>query len=216
MSVNGIGQNYYQNYAATTKNTKNINGTGKADSTYELSEAEEMEIFKKEFYDELSKITNHRTVSNVAVNISEAAFKAMKGDPEYREKILSLIQRDLGASYAPRDCSVLITVGATLDDYRGDSWSVGYDSEFHMRSRNSFYKRMSGKQDRQKEILEKYLQKRAQVKKQQQEMFNEKIVNQDQERDRLLQSWNNERQLAKASSAYESNMGYADLQSSLM
>ena len=75
---------------------------------------------------------------------------------------------------------------------------------------------MSGKQDRQKEILEKYLQKRAQVKKQQQEMFNEKIVNQDQERDRLLQSWNNERQLAKASSAYESNMGYADLQSSLM
>ncbi|EOS26673.1 hypothetical protein C806_00866 [Lachnospiraceae bacterium 3-1] len=216
MSVNGIGQNYYQNYAATTKNTKNINGTGKADSTYELSEAEEMEIFKKEFYDELSKITNHRTVSNAAVNISEAAFKAMKGDPEYREKILSLIQRDLGASYAPRDCSVLITVGATLDDYRGDSWSVGYDSEFHMRSRNSFYKRMSGKQDRQKEILEKYLQKRAQVKKQQQEMFNEKIVNQDQERDRLLQSWNNERQLAKASSAYESNMGYADLQSSLM
>lgn len=210
MSVNGIGQNYYQNYAATTKNTKNINGTGKADSTYELSEAEEMEIFKKEFYDELSKITNHRTVSNAAVNISEAAFKAMKGDPEYREKILSLIQRDLGASYAPRDCSVLITVGATLDDYRGDSWSVGYDSEFHMRSRNSFYKRTSGKQDRQKEILEKYLQK------QQQEMFNEKIVNQDQERDRLLQSWNNERQLAKASSAYESNMGYADLQSSLM
>ena len=216
MSVNGIGQNYYQNYAATTKNTKNINGTGKADSTYELSEAEEMEIFKKEFYDELSKITNHRTVSNAAVNMSEAAFKAMKGDPEYREKILSLIQRDLGASYAPRDCSVLITVGATLDDYRGDSWSVGYDSEFHMRSRNSFYKRMSGKQDRQKEILEKYLQKRAQVKKQQQEMLNEKIVNQDQERDRLLQSWNNERQLAKASSAYESNMGYADLQSSLM
>lgn len=216
MSVNGIGQNYYQNYAATTKNTKNINGTGKADSTYELSEAEEMEIFKKEFYDELSKITNHRTVSNAAVNISEAAFKAMKGDPEYREKILSLIQRDLGTSYAPRDCSVLITVGATLDDYRGDSWSVGYDSEFHMRSRNSFYKRTSGKQDRQKEILEKYLQKRAQVKKQQQEMFNEKIVNQDQERDRLLQSWNNERQLAKASSAYEANMGYADLQSSLM
>lgn len=216
MSVNGIGQNYYQNYAATTKNTKNINGTGKADSTYELSEAEEMEIFKKEFYDELSKITNHRTVSNAAVDISEAAFKAMKGDPEYREKILSLIQRDLGASYVPRDCSVLITVGATLDDYRGDSWSVGCDSEFHMRSRNSFYKRTSGKQDRQKEILEKYLQKRAQVKKQQQEMFNEKIVNQDQERDRLLQSWNNERQLAKASSAYEANMGYADLQSSLM
>ena len=213
MSVNGIGQNYYQDYTAAMKNINNVNGTGKADSTYELSEAEEMEIFKKEFYGDLSKITNHRTVSNVAVNISEAAFKVMKDNPEYREKILSLIQRDLGASYAPRDCSVLITVGATLDDYRGDSWSVGYDSEFHMRSRNSFYKRTSGKQDRQKEILEKYLKKRAQVKKQQQEMLNEMIVKQDQERDRLLQLWNNERQLAKVSKTYEANIGYTDLQS---
>ncbi len=61
MSVNGIGQNYYQNYVVTTKNAQNINGTGKADSTYELSEAEEMEIFKKEFYDDLSKINIHRT-----------------------------------------------------------------------------------------------------------------------------------------------------------
>lgn len=43
-----------------------------------MSEAEEMELFKKEFYEDLSKITNHRTVSNAAVNISEEAFKAMK------------------------------------------------------------------------------------------------------------------------------------------
>ena len=79
-----------------------------------MSEAEEMELFKKEFYEDLSKITNHRTVSNAAVNISGEAFKAMKDDPQYREKVLSLIQRDWGDSYAPRNCSVLITVGATL------------------------------------------------------------------------------------------------------
>ena len=205
MSVNGIGQNYYQNYVSATKNTKNVNGTDKADSTYGLSETEEMEIFKKEFYDDLSKITVHNSLSNVAVNISEAAFKAMKEDPEYREKILSLLQRDLGSSVAPRNCSAVFTVGATLDEYRGDSWPVGYDSEFHMRSKNSFYKRTSDKKDKQKEIMEKYLQKRAQVKKQQQEMLNEKIVKQDQERNRLFQSWNNERQLAKASDAYEAN-----------
>lgn len=36
-------------------------------------------------------------------------------------------------------------------------------------------------------------------------MLNEKMVKQDQERNRLLQSWNNERQLAKASDAYEAN-----------
>lgn len=210
MNVSGIGQNYYINNVATTKSTKNVNGTEKfvlekTESTQELSEAEEMEIFKKEFYEDISKITNHRTVSNAAVNISEAAFKAMKDDPQYREKILSLIQRDFGDSYAPRNCSVLITVGASLNEYRGDSWPVGYDSEFGIRSQNSFYKRTSDKKDNQKELLEEYLEKRAQIKKQQQRMLNEKIVKQEQERSRLLRSWNNERLLSKASNAYEAN-----------
>ena len=128
----------------------------------------------------------------------------MKDDPQYREKILSLLKRDLGSSLA-RNCSAVFTVGATIKEYRGDSWPVGYDSEFYARSQNSFYKKTSGKKDSQKELLEEYLEKRAQVKKQQQEMLNEKIAKQEQERSRLLQSWNNERLLSKASNAYEAN-----------
>ena len=211
MAISGIGQNYYQNNVETKRNTKNVNGTEKfalekTGSTQELSEAEEMELFKKEFYEDLSKVTNHRTVSNAAVNISEAAFKAMKEDPQYREKVLSLIQRDWGDSYAPRNCSVLITVGATLNEYRADSWPVGYDSEFDVRSQNSFYKRTSEKKDRQKELLEEYLEKRAQTKKQQQEMLNEKIAKMEQERSRISRSWSSERQMAKASNAYDANV----------
>ena len=34
MSVNGIGQNYYQNYVSAMKNPKNVDGTDKADRTY--------------------------------------------------------------------------------------------------------------------------------------------------------------------------------------
>ncbi|MCX4345610.1 MAG: hypothetical protein OSJ53_17215 [Kineothrix sp.] len=211
MAISGIGQNYYQNNVKTKRNTKNVNGTEKfalekTGSTQELSEAEEMELFKKEFYEDLSKVTNHRTVSNAAVNISEAAFKAMKEDPQYREKVLSLIQRDWGDSYAPRNCSVLITVGATLNEYRADSWPVGYDSEFDVRSQNSFYKRTSEKKDRQKELLEEYLEKRAQAKRQQQEMLNEKIAKAEQERSRLANAWVGDRQMAAASNAYESNV----------
>lgn len=190
MAISGVGQNYYQNNAATTKNTKNVNGTEKftlekTGSTQELSEAEEMELFKKEFYEDLSKVTNHSTVSNAAVNISDAAFEAMKEDPQYREKVLSLIKRDWGDSYAPRNCSVMITVGATLNEYRADSWPVGYDSEFDVRSQNSFYKRTSEKKDRQKELVEAYLEKQAQAKKQQQELLDEKIAKAEQERSRL-------------------------------
>ena len=211
MAISGIGQNYYQNNVETKRNTKNVNGTEKfalekTGNTQELSEAEEMELFKKEFYEDLSKVTNHRTVSNAAVNISEAAFKAMKEDPQYREKVLSLIQRDWGDSYAPRNCSVLITVGETLNEYRADSWPVGYDSEFDVRSQNSFYKRTSEKKSRQKELLEEYLEKRAQAKRQQQELLNEKIVKAEQERSRLAKAWAGGRQMAVASNAYESNV----------
>ena len=211
MGISGIGQNFYQNNMETKKNTKNVNGTEKfalekTGSTQELSEAEEMELFKKEFYEVLSKVTNHRTVSNAAVNISEAAFKAMKEDPQYREKVLSLIQRDWGDSYAPRNCSVLITVGATLNEYRADSWPVGYDSEFDVRSQNSFYKRTSEKKDRQKELLEEYLEKRAQAKRQQQELLDEKVAKAEQERSRLAKAWAGDRQMAAASNAYDANV----------
>ena len=211
MNVNGVGQNYYQNNVEAKRNTKNVNNTEKfalekTGSTQELSEAEEMELFKKEFYEDLSKVTNHRTVSNAAVNISEAAFKAMKEDPQYREKVLSLIQRDWGDSYAPRNCSVLITVGATLNEYRADSWPVGYDSEFDVRSQNSFYKRTSEKKGRQKELLEEYLEKRAQAKRQQQELLDEKVAKAEQERSRLAKAWAGERQMAAASNAYDTNV----------
>ena len=94
MAISGVGQNYYQNSVETKRNTKNVNGTeknctGKAGSTQELSEAEEMELFKKEFYAELERIPKNRTITNLAVNISEEAFKNMKADPEYRAKIMS-------------------------------------------------------------------------------------------------------------------------------
>ena len=207
MAISGVGQSYYQNNVATTKSTKSVNITEETGSTKELSEAEEMAIFKKEFYAEIDKIPKDRTIANVAINISEEAFKNMKDDPEYREKILSLIKRDMTGSVAPApDCSLVITVGATSKDYRADGWSVNNDSEFYARSQNSFYKKTSNKKDSQKELLEEYLEKRAQVKKQQQEMLNEKIAKQEQERSRLLQPWNNERLLSKASNAYEANV----------
>ena len=209
MAISGVGQSYYQNNAATTKNVNNTEkfALEKTESTRELSEAEEMAIFKKEFYAEIDKIPKDRTIANVAINISEEAFKNMKADPKYREQMLSVIRRDMTGSVAPApDCSMVITVGATAKDYRADSWSVNNDSEFYARSQNSFYKKTSVKKDRQKELLEEYLEKRAQTKKQQQEMLNEKIVKMEQERSRLSRSWSSDRQMAAASNAYDANV----------
>ena len=193
MAISGIGQNYYQYNVETKRNAKNVNST-------ELSEAEEMELFKKEFYAELERIPKNRTIINLAVNISEEAFENMKADPEYRAKIMSVLQRDLTSSFAPLKASLLITVGATEKDYRGDSWSgPNNDSEFFARSQNSFYKKTSGQKDRQKELLKEYLKKRAQEKRQQKELLDERIVKEKQER---RSQW----QMAKVSGAYDANI----------
>ncbi len=209
MAISGVGQNFYRNNVETTKNANSTEkfALEKTGNTKGLSEAEEMELFKKEFYAELGRIPRDRTIANVAVNISEEAFKNMKADPEYRAKIMSALQRDLTSSFAPLKASLLITVGATEKDYRGDSWSgPNNDSEFFARSQDSFYKKTSGQKDRNKELLEEYLEKRAQAKRQQQEILNEKIAKAEQERSRLAKAWAGDRQMAAASSAYESNV----------
>ena len=207
MSISGVGQNYYQNNVTSAKNKKNMNGTEETGGMRELTEAEEMAAFKKEFYAELDRIPRDRTIANVAVNISEEAFKNMKADPEYRAKIMSALQRDLTSSFAPLKASLLITVGATEKDYRGDSWSgPNNDSEFFARSQDSFFKKTSGQKDRNKELLEEYLEKRAQAKRQQQELLDEKAVKAEQERSRLAKAWSSERQMAAASNAYDANV----------
>lgn len=160
-----------------------------AEKTEQMTPEEELEVFKKEFYDELSRINNHRTVSNMAINISEDAFKKMKEDPQYKQQILNLVQRDWGDSYAPRNCSVMITVGSSLNDYRADSWPVGYDSEFDIRSKNSFYKKTNeSKKEKQKELLEEYLEKRQTVKRKTQELLDKKIQKEDDMREALRKS----------------------------
>ena len=209
MGINEISADYCPTgYVDKKKTAEMPNRAEKTAYLNELSETEEMTVFKKEFYADLEKLGVDRTIANVAINISEQAFQNMKDDPEYREKVLSVIKRDLSASVAPApDCSLLITVGATLEDYRADAWSVNNDSEFFACSQNSFYKKTNGrKKEKQKDLWEEYLKKRAQVKKQQQEILNKEIAKQKQERNRSLQSWNNEKLLAKASKAYEANV----------
>ena len=160
----GTQANNFLDMAAQTSEGANdvleIKSTESTQQKTELSEAEEMQLFKKEFYEELSKIVCNPTVSNVAVNISDAAFQAMKDDPEYRAQVLSLLQRDLGASFAPRNCSILITVGTDLDQYRADSWPVGNDSEFHSRSKDSFWEQRMERHKKYMELAEEAAAKR--------------------------------------------------------
>ena len=106
--------------------------------TKALTPEEEMAAFKKEFYAEISNIQIHSTVKNAAINISEAAFKRMKDDPQYKEDILRLIRRDLCAPFI-HNVSSLITVGSSINEYNATAWSVTADNDFWARSRNSYF-----------------------------------------------------------------------------
>ena len=144
-------------------------GAAAPEGTDTLSQAEELQVFKEEFYKDLSKIPNHPSVGNVAVQISDEAFQAMKDDPEYREQVLSLLKRDFGASVAPRTCSLLITVGKSLQEYRGDSWPACTGSEFQLRAKGSFYRRSSETQ--RKPLSDDYREKKLYVRQRKQLML---------------------------------------------
>ena len=199
-----ISTAYVNSYSAYTQSTKTTE-TEAMEKSAQMSEAEEMTAFKKEFYADLEKIINHRTVYSWAVSISEKAFENMKADPGYREKVLSLIQRDVGDSYAPRNCSVLIKVGAASKDYSADSWPDCNDSEYHLRSQNAFYKRDSGKKNKMKDIESHYLGKREQAKKLQEEILKEEEAAQELQHSRLMKEWYSGNRMTQAVAAYEAN-----------
>ena len=203
MEISTLYEKSYSAYVQSTK--KNTSEAESSEKISQVSEAEEMATFKKEFYADLEKIVNHRTVYSWAVSISEKAFENMKSDPGYREKVLSLIQRDVGDSYAPRNCSVLIKVGATSKDYSADSWPDCNDSEYHLRSQNTFYKRDNGKKNKTKDIEAHYLEKREQAKKLQEKILKEEAAAQELQHRRLMKEWYSESRMTQAVAAYESN-----------
>ena len=212
----GVVTNYPMGYEArrtqraTTEKTfaqkLSANEVNDVEQTKEMTPEEELEAFKKEFYQELSQITMHSTVSNAAVNVTEAAFKRMKDDPEYKQQVLNWIKHDLGVSYGSRNASVMLTVGSTLEECRGDAWPVSADSEFGICSQNSFYKRNIERKERQDGLLEEYLEKRAQAKRLQEKLMNEEVAEKKLEYSRMMKSWHSESHVSQASAAYEANV----------
>ena len=120
-----------------SSNASGIAGSSAPSQAAAIEQTDSAAEFRQQFYADLSAVTHHSTVINSAVQVSDEAWQAMQEDPAYREQMLGLVARDLGSSYAPRPASVLIRIGASADDYRADSWPVGYDAEFYARTQDT-------------------------------------------------------------------------------
>ena len=168
-----------------------------------------LDEYKAYFNEKMNSLYVHPSQKNrnEVIDITDAAYKRMQTDPEYEKKILDALAKnwavDFGGyipeiSYMHIDDTWEKCSGYT----QGMKENVGY-------SGSSSAKRTDAgreKKARQKELLEEYLEKRAQAKRQQQKLLDEKIAKVEQERSRLAKAWSSKQQMAKASSAYEWNI----------
>ena len=141
-----------------------------------------MEEYKQYIYDKISQMTINpsRMQDNISINISEAGFKAMKNDPEYEKWVLDYLQKDFNC-YNPwtatnGGCYCVKYIGATKEEYRGESWYAGYQngkgkSLYDEKSQDSFWERRAERRQILEEEYEELLEKRALAKKFAQEKY---------------------------------------------
>ena len=181
MGISGIGQNYYHNNVATVRNTKNVNSTGKNDGfAGKVTEKnpvspEDMtlEEYKAYFNEKMNSLYTHPSQRNRndIIDITDAAYKRMQTDPEYEKKILDALAKNKAVNfgnYIPQISYMHID----------DTWDGCYGYTQGMKENDSYIKGSSSKhennvkkkkEDRNKELLEEYVEKRIQARKDMQE-----------------------------------------------
>lgn len=217
MAISGVGQNYYQNNVATTKSTKGVSSTEKADSfagkvTEKSSVSPEdmtLEEYKEYFNEKMNSLYTHPSQRNMnwVIDITDAAYKRMQTDPEYEKKILDALAKNKAVDFGG---NIPVIAYTRIDD----TWEKCYGYTQGMKENVGYTGRSSAKgadagrqkKARQKELLEEYLEKRARMKEFQQEALDEKIAKQQLERSRLTKAWSSKQQMAKASSAYDASI----------
>lgn len=168
-----------------------------------------LEEYKAYFNEKMNSQYTHPSQKgmNWVIDITDAAYKRMQSDPEYEKKILDALAQNKAVDFGGY---IPVIAYTRIDDTwekcygytQGMKENVGYSGNSSVKGADAGRE----KKARQKELLEEYLEKRAQTKKQQQEILSEKIAEMEQERSRLSRSWSSDRQMAKASNAYDANV----------
>ena len=181
MGISGIGQNYYHNNVATARNTKNVNSTGKNDGfAGKVTEKnpvspEDMtfEEYKAYFNEKMDALSTHPSQRNMnwVIDITDAAYKRMQTEPEYEQKILDALAKNKAVDFGSNIPQIAYT-------HVDGTWEGCYGYTKGMKENDSYIKGNSSKhennvkkkkEDRNKELLEEYVEKRIQARKDMQE-----------------------------------------------
>ena len=196
MSMLGVSNAVIGAYQYTGRTQKNAASgasfTERAAQTQEASDAEKLENFKKEIWNEINSMP---WGANTSIQITDGAFRKMMEDGEFKNKMMKIIREDAVGSN--KMCGGTL-INIDENGYRGYSYMADHAKEAgsafaaHSKDKDAFY-------------VKKAEKKRAQAKRQQQELLDEKIAKAEQERSRLAKAWSSKQQKA-ASNAYESNI----------
>lgn len=156
------------------KNSQNASET-EFRQTVAQTEELEMEQFQREFWDEVARIPKTNTAKYVMINVTREGWERMKADPEYREKMMNLLRRDIRGNYC-RQVHSIITIGGTEEEYRAVSWSSGRDRCSNRQKEESYMERRKRRRKEFQKRYEKLLEKRRLERKWQEQKRVEKYL----------------------------------------
>ena len=179
MDVGSVYGSYYEtakSYMGLRKEEKQAGFAEKVtDKSQVSSEDMTLEEYKEYFNEKMSGLYTHPSQRNRndIIDITDAAYKRMQTDPEYEKKILDALAKNKAVNfgnYIPQISYMHID----------DTWEGCYGYTKGMKENDSYTKGISSKhennvkkkkeQDREKELLEEYIEKRIQVHRDMQEL----------------------------------------------
>jgi len=179
MDVGSVYGSYYEtakSYMGLRKEEKQAGFAEKVTDKSQVSpEDMTLEEYKAYFNEKMNSLYTHPSQRNRndIIDITDAAYKRMQTDPEYEKKILDALAKNKAVNfgnYIPQISYMHID----------DTWEGCYGYTQGMKENDSYIKGNSSKhennvkkekeQDREKEFLEEYIEKRIQVHRDMQEL----------------------------------------------
>ena len=179
MDVGSVYGSYYEtakSYMGLRKEEKQAGFVEKVTDKSQVSpEDMTLEEYKAYFNEKMNSLYTHPSQRNRndIIDITDAAYKRMQTDPEYEKKILDALAKNKAVNfgnYIPQISYMHID----------DTWEGCYGYTKGMKENDSYTKGISSKhennvkkkkeQDREKELLEEYIEKRIQVHRDMQEL----------------------------------------------
>ncbi len=214
MSMLGVSNAVIGAYQYTGRTQKNAASgasfTERAAQTQEASDAEKLENFKKEIWNEINSMP---WGANTSIQITDGAFRKMMEDGEFKNKMMKIIREDAVGSN--KMCGGTL-INIDENGYKGYSYMADHAKEAesafsaHSKDKDSFYVKKAEKKREYRKLLEEKRLKQELAEKDlkvalERKRLTENAIERKRESGRIPQNVS-----VEANAAYEANFLMAD------